>query len=142
MAIIYSYPELLELQGRDLLLISDLSSENKPTMRVELSTISAYISKSIQTGVTSIEAGEGISIDQPTGNVKISAEGGTGDKTFLFQQVVPSSNWTIIHDLDKFPSVSVVDSSNDTVQGLVTYISKSEITINFSASFSGKAYLN
>ena len=65
-----------------------------------------------------------------------------GDKTFSFEQVVPSNVWTINHNLDKFPSVSVVNSSNNTVQGLVTYISKSELTINFSAGFSGKAYLN
>jgi hypothetical protein len=66
----------------------------------------------------------------------------SGDKAFIFSQVVPSSQWTINHNLNKFPSVSVVDSNNSTVQGLVTYISNSELTINFSAGFSGKAYLN
>ena len=65
-----------------------------------------------------------------------------GDKTFEFKQSVPSKQWTVNHNLNKFPSVSVVNSNFIAVQGLVTYISNSELTIDFSAGFSGKAYLN
>jgi len=43
MAIIYSYPELLSLEDRDLLLISDLSSKKNPTMRVKLSVLASHI---------------------------------------------------------------------------------------------------
>lgn len=50
MAIIYSYPELLSLEDRDLLLISDLSSKNKPTMRVELGNLAKYINMSTVSG--------------------------------------------------------------------------------------------
>lgn len=66
----------------------------------------------------------------------------SGDATFLFQQKTPSDTWTVNHNLNKFPSVSVVNSNNTAVQGLVTYISKSKLTITFSAGFSGSAYLN
>ena len=43
MAIIYSYPELLSLEDRDLLLISDLSSKKNPTMRVKLGVLASHI---------------------------------------------------------------------------------------------------
>ena len=43
MAIIYSYPKLTSLQNKDLLLISDVSSKNKPTMRVELGDLANFI---------------------------------------------------------------------------------------------------
>jgi len=52
MAVIYSYPKLSTLQGKDLLLISDVSSKNKPTMRVELDTITSYVTSQIISGGT------------------------------------------------------------------------------------------
>lgn len=65
-----------------------------------------------------------------------------GDKTFIFTQGLPSNTWVITHDLAKFPSVSVVDSGNSTVEGGITYNSDNQLTVTFTASFSGKAYLN
>ena len=64
------------------------------------------------------------------------------DKTIIFEQVTPNSTWTINHQLKKFPSVTVVDSANTVVQGSVLYKSQTQITLTFSAAFSGKAYLN
>ena len=51
MAVIYSYPKLSTLQDKDLLLISDVSSKNKPTNRVELGTIKTYINSFVDVGV-------------------------------------------------------------------------------------------
>jgi len=48
MAVIYSYPKLSTLQGKDLLLISDVSSKNKPTMRVELKDIASYVGSQLE----------------------------------------------------------------------------------------------
>ena len=64
------------------------------------------------------------------------------DKTIIFEQVTPNSTWTINHQLKKFPSVTVVDSANTVVQGSVLYNSETQVTLTFSAAFSGKAYLN
>jgi hypothetical protein len=64
------------------------------------------------------------------------------DKDFVFTQVAPSTNWSIQHDMDKFPSVSVVNNNNVLMYGNITYVDKNNLTINFSAGFSGKAYLN
>lgn len=54
-----------------------------------------------------------------------------------------SSAWTVNHYLNKYPSVTVVDSSRRKVDGFdVTYTSRDVLTLGFSAAFSGKAYLN
>lgn len=66
----------------------------------------------------------------------------TGDKNFVYTQLVASSVWNITHDLDKFPSVSVVDDDNNQVYGSVVYNTVNDLTITFNGAFSGKAYIN
>lgn len=62
--------------------------------------------------------------------------------TFDFTQGVPATVWNIEHNLDKYPSVTVVNESKEVVIGSTVYIDKDNITITFSAAFSGYAYLN
>ena len=76
------------------------------------------------------------------GNKTSSELGLTGDKHFTYIKSTPDSVWEITHNLDKYPSVTVVDSAGSVVMGDITYTSKSAIKITFSAAFSGKAYLN
>ena len=64
------------------------------------------------------------------------------DKNFVFTQATPSTEWIINHNMEKFPSVSVVNSNNILMYGNTTYVDKNNLKINFSAGFSGKAYLN
>jgi len=64
------------------------------------------------------------------------------DKTLIYTQSIPATTWTIDHGLKKFPSVTVVDSANSVVQGTVSYNSATQITLTFSAAFSGQAFLN
>lgn len=61
---------------------------------------------------------------------------------YVFVQSTPSATWTINHDLNKYPSVSIVDSANDEVIGEVNYTSTTQVVVSFSAAFSGKAFLN
>jgi hypothetical protein len=69
-------------------------------------------------------------------------DGISGDKNFVFNQAVPSTTWYIVHNLNKFPSVTVVNINNVTMYGDVKYINENELQIDFSAGFSGKAYIN
>jgi hypothetical protein len=117
------------------------------------------------TGVDSVDTSDTTFIDMTpttptTGNVEITASlSATGtpdntkflrgdntwieaDKTFIFTQAVPATTWNITHNLGKFPSVSVINSNNVVINGEVTYIDNNNIQANFSAGFSGKAYLN
>jgi hypothetical protein len=65
-----------------------------------------------------------------------------GDKTFVFNQAIPSATWTINHTLDKFPSITVVSTANQVVIGDAAYTSTTQVVITFTAGFAGKAYLN
>ena len=76
-----------------------------------------------------------------TGMVQI-AKSGTPDAFFPFVQTVASATWVVVHNLGKFPSVSVVDSSGHLVVGDVQHNSNNSLTIRFSAAFAGTAYLN
>jgi hypothetical protein len=63
-------------------------------------------------------------------------------KTYTHTQMVSSSEWNIIHNLNSYPTVTVVDSSGNVYVGDITYVSTNQIKINFSSAFSGMAYLN
>lgn len=64
------------------------------------------------------------------------------DKNYTHDQMTPSSLWIVAHGLGKIPSVTVFDSAGDEVEGDVKNLDLNTTTIEFSAAFSGKAYLN
>lgn len=69
--------------------------------------------------------------------------GGTGTDVFYTHNQPTASNiWTITHNLNKYPSVTVVDSANNVVIGDVTFTDTNVLVVNFGSSFGGKAYLN
>jgi hypothetical protein len=106
------------------------------------------IISSTNTNNVDVIVGDSISVDvvskteQPSVDVIITGGIVGTDKNFVFTQSSASDTWTINHTLNKFPAVEVVDSANDIVIGNVTYNSTNQITITFTAAFSGKAYLN
>lgn len=67
---------------------------------------------------------------------------GGGDKHFVYTQRTPSDRWVVNHGLDKYPSVTVVDSAESIVVGNCEYIDKNIVILTFNGSFSGKAYFN
>ncbi len=64
------------------------------------------------------------------------------DSNYIHNQSQALDTWSITHNLNKYPSVTVIDSAGSKVEGSVTYISNEEIKIEFSSPFSGKAILN
>lgn len=63
-------------------------------------------------------------------------------ETYVHVQDTPAAEWTINHDLDRWPSVTVVDSAGSVVIGYQQYTSSNQVRLEFSAPFSGRAYLN
>lgn len=64
------------------------------------------------------------------------------DKNYIHNQTSASAVWTIEHNLNKFPSVSIVDSAGTLVIGDISYVNQNRITVSFRSAFSGKAYCN
>lgn len=66
---------------------------------------------------------------------------GTGDKTFE-TDFTNQSTVTVIHNLGKYVSVVVIDSAGDICEGYVDQTSKNQLTVSFSAPFSGSIVCN
>jgi len=64
------------------------------------------------------------------------------DKNYVHQQSSASATWTITHNLNKRPSVSVVDSAGTQIICEVRYDSDNQVTLTFDDSTAGEAYLN
>jgi hypothetical protein len=62
--------------------------------------------------------------------------------TYSFVQTLPSTTWSISHNLGKYPSTTILDSSGSLVFGDVAYIDTNTLSLSFSIAISGTAYLN
>jgi len=67
--------------------------------------------------------------------------GGAGS-TYVHDQAVPNSVWVIVHNLGYFPNVTVEDSGGNEHEPSIVYDSGNQLTLTFSGSFGGKAYLS
>ena len=61
---------------------------------------------------------------------------------FTHDQMTPESVWTITHSLGFFPNVMSFDSAGTQIIGDVDHINQNSMTITFSGSNAGKAYLS
>lgn len=61
---------------------------------------------------------------------------------YVHTQSVPSTTWTVNHNMGKNPSVSIVNSSGEQVFSDVDHISVNQLVITFSFPFAGIAYMN
>jgi hypothetical protein len=64
------------------------------------------------------------------------------DKYFVFEQAISNQTWDIIHNLNKKPSVTIVDEYDRVVVPDVQYIDDNHIIVSFNFAFKGWAYLN
>lgn len=67
---------------------------------------------------------------------------GAGAASYVHDQIMAETEWLITHWLNKYPSVTIVDSGENLVLGDVDYIDKDTVAVRFTAPFGGKAYLN
>lgn len=61
---------------------------------------------------------------------------------YVHEQGIASDVWIINHNLNKKPSITIVDSADNVVEGAEKYIDNNTIEIYFNGAFKGKAYLN
>lgn len=65
------------------------------------------------------------------------------DKHYTHTQAIASDTWVINHNLNKYPSVKVIDSAgNLQIPEAEVQDSANRITLTFLAAFAGQAYLN
>ena len=64
------------------------------------------------------------------------------DSYYEHVQSTSSAVWTIVHNLNKKPSITIVDSADTEVIGEIQYIDQYTAQVTFIAPFKGKAYCN
>lgn len=66
----------------------------------------------------------------------------SADKHYTHTQGTPVAIWNITHNLEKRPSVDIVDSGGTSVEGDIQYLTSNTLKISFGVPFGGKAYMN
>jgi hypothetical protein len=85
-----------------------------------------------------------VTVDQDVPNlviVRSTSASASNTRRYEFTQGSASTTWVITHNLGGKPTVTIVDSADTHVFGDVQYNSNTQVTVTFSAAFSGKAYL-
>jgi len=72
----------------------------------------------------------------------IPGEVQVSDLSYIHIQSVSSNTWTIVHELQFVPSITVVDSAGSVVEGDYSYPDENTVIATFSGGFTGKAYLS
>lgn len=77
-----------------------------------------------------------------TAPASVAVPTGTSDAHYRHVQGVAATTWTVNHNLGKFPSVTVVTSTGDEVEGSVDHVSTMQAVLSFATAFSGEAFFN
>jgi hypothetical protein len=70
------------------------------------------------------------------------AQGDPGEDANFVYPFTNESTVVVEHNLGKYPSTTVIDSADDEVEGRVTHDSINQLTLTFTASFTGKVICN
>ena len=92
--------------------------------------------------VTEIAGGHRVTITDAQGDHPFDVMNGEAISCYVHTQSQAAAEWTITHNLGIYPSVTVIDSSNDVCVGDIKYLDSNTVKASFQAPFSGKAYLN
>lgn len=62
--------------------------------------------------------------------------------SYRHTQNAPLTTWTVNHNLNFYPNVTVFNSAGNQVEGNVAHTNETSLTITFSTAVSGKAHLS
>lgn len=102
-----------------------------------------YSSQNVSTNVIEVNSGGCVTRINLNPAISITNNYGTnGGASFIHDQIIPADVWLISHNLGYVPNVWAVDSSGTNIDGTVTVIDNNSITLTFSTTVTGKAYLS
>lgn len=133
------------MSGATVVALKVTTADNKVTVKSVPAVVSHVTVKTQQTvlKVVAVSSGPPGRPGQPGEPGAPGAPGADGsgdlsyDMDFSSQSVV-----TVNHNLNKYPSTTVIDSAGDLCQGDVDHQSKNTLVLTFSAPFSGHVTCN
>lgn len=134
---IYNYLEELRANAATLYLFNGSNSTHFGIYRIQ--SLNIFSGDVIRLNVDVLSSNGTITQDDVA---VISVLYSEGDKSHVHNQLTSQSTWYITHGLEKYPSVTVVDSGNNVVIGDIQYLNANQLTITFASALLGKAYVN
>jgi hypothetical protein len=126
------------LVGQEILIVNQNDPESFGHYTINTYTVDANNDQYYDIALSFLGGNGSISIDNFYDIINFTFK----DKTFIYDQVTPATIWTVQHGLNKFPSITVVDTAKSVVVGNYTYVDNNNVILEFSAPFAGKAYFN
>ena len=95
--------------------------------------------------VTVTENGSSTVVTVPVTNtvtaITQGPQGPPGGSAFIYQQVLPATTWTINHNLGYKPSVELLDSGSQEIDGEVSHPSDNQTVVTLNPASAGLARL-
>lgn len=126
---------------------NDLNYQTETEVQAAIQTESTIINGRIDDEVARLEDEIELSVVTIEGSALIDAtkSGQTvtlTSQTFVFEQGIASTEWVINHNLNKRPSIELVDSQGREFKAYVEYNSDNQCTVLLDSATTGYAYLN
>ena len=133
---------LTSLSGNDIV-ISQTDNPNNFGIYAVSNITAGGSGENFATFTVSFREGNGTIVADKHYSLSVSRKGGS-DKNFVSNTITFSANsaQTIAHNLNKFPSVTTVDSAGNEVFGDIQHININSFKITFTSSFTGKVHVN
>ena len=136
-----TYDSVLKLEDNDALTGAKKKVTDGLGNQLPLEVSTSEVKATVNVEATGFKTATGTSTQFLMADGSVST-GASADLNYTHNQSSASNAWNIVHNLGKYASATVVDSANNVVVGEIVYNSVNDLTINFTASFSGKAYIN
>lgn len=115
---------------------NDLSFQTEEQVAQNIQEAIEPLQEEINSKIETIEGSELIGVSRAENTVTLTSQ------TFVFEQGIPATEWVINHNLNKFPSVTLVDSSGRQFKAQIDYTNLNNLTVSMNGGTAGKAYLN
>lgn len=135
---------LSKTKNDDTTFVLTLGGLNLPTIPLEVSPSFslAIMNDGSVVKTPSVVAQDIIDLQDQIDDLQNQINNIEGDKTHTHTQALDSDTWTVDHNLNKRPSISVYDSGNNSVRYEVEFVSLNSVILRFSAPISGTADFN
>lgn len=121
--------------------LADLVPNIDPVVQINYATVE-YVDDVVSGVNSAAEIGFSPTSEIVATNVQSAIEELRTRSRYVHNQPTAASTWNVTHNMRFYPNVSIVDTADSKVIGEVTYLSENALTVTFSHSFAGKAYLS